>query len=497
MTAALRFGDLARSPTEMEQRGARLAGGFTRLGLREGDVVAVLLRNDPVYVDIINACRTAGIAYCAINWHFKTAEIAFLMEDSGARLLIGNADLIAAARGAVPNGVPVLSVGEAEPQDIAFEPWLAAQPPYDGPKVAPRGHMAYTSGTTGRPKGVVRGVPPLDQLAASRARMARLVHLGFGVTPGSRVLMPAPLYHSAPAVISQSAANWGELLVVMPRFDAEEVLALIERHRLDVAYLVPVMYTRLLKLPEATRKRYDLSSLRYIASTGSPCAPEVKRQMIEWVGPIVYETYASSEAGLITIIGGADALAHPGSVGRALGDAVIKILDDDGKPCPNGAVGHIYVRQPAYQDFTYRHQPQARAAMEREGLITVGDMGYFDAEGYLYICDRASDMVISGGVNIYPAEIEHALLRCRGVMDCAVFGVPDAEFGERLHGVVQPEAGVAVTPAALIAELQEMIAGYKVPRTIELIETLPRDDTGKIAKRHLRDAHWQGVSRRI
>lgn len=497
MPADLWFESLHRPGTEVLARGTHLAGGLRRLGLQEGDVVAVLLRNDPVFADVIFACRTAGTYYCPINWHFTAEEVRFLLEDSGARVLIVHADLLPALRGVIPAGVAVLAVGGTAPETIEYEPWLAAQTPYDGPRVAPRGHLAYTSGTTGRPKGVLRDAVPLDQLDDQLARMRSVVEKAIGVVPGCRALMSAPLYHSAPGVFIQNALQMAERLVLTPRFDAEQVLALVEEHRIDVLYLVPIMYVRLLKLPAEVRARYDLSSIRFVASTGSPCSPEVKRAMIEWFGPVIHETYASSEAGMITVATPEDAAQRPGTAGRPVDAASVRILDEAGQPCAPGETGLVYVRQPAYPDFTYLNNDAARRAIDREGRVTLGDLGYLDADGYLFICDRASDMVISGGVNIYPAEIEHELVRYPGVADCVVFGVPDDEYGERLHGVIEPMPGAEIAPAAVIDWLKARLSGFKVPRTIEITARLPRDETGKLAKRRLRDQHWAGRQRRV
>ena len=454
---------------------------------------------------MIFACRTAGTYYCPINWHFTAEEVRFLLEDSGARVLIAHADLLPALRAVVPAGVAVLAVGGTHPgthpgtaaDAIDYEPWLAAQTPYDGPRVAPRGHLAYTSGTTGRPKGVLREAVPLDQLDDQLTRMRSVVAKAIGVVPGCRALMSAPLYHSAPGVFIQNALQMAERLVLTPRFDAEQVLALVEEHRIDVLYLVPIMYVRLLKLPAEVRARYDLSSIRFVASTGSPCAPEVKRAMIEWFGPVIHETYASSEAGMITVATPEDAVQRPGTAGRPVDAASVRILDEAGQPCAPGETGLVYVRQPAYPDFTYLNNDAARRAIDREGRVTLGDLGYLDADGYLFICDRASDMVISGGVNIYPAEIEHELVRYPGVADCVVFGVPDDEYGERLHGVMEPMPGAEIVPAAVIDWLKARLSGFKVPRTIEITARLPRDETGKLAKRRLRDQHWAGRQRRV
>ncbi|MCA3193184.1 MULTISPECIES: acyl-CoA synthetase [unclassified Cupriavidus] len=497
MPADLWFESLQRPGAEVQDRGTRLAGGLRRLGLEEGGVVAVLLRNDPVFADVVFACRTAGTYYCPVNWHFMAEEVRYLLEDSGAAALIVHADLLPAVQSAVPAGVAVLVVGGTHPDGIAYEPWLAAQAPYDGPRVAPRGHLAYTSGTTGRPKGVLRQPVPLADLEAQQARLRSLIRQAYGIVPGCRALMSAPLYHSAPSVYVQNALQMAERLVLAPRFDAEQVLALVEKHRIDVLYLVPIMYVRLLKLPAEVRAKYDLSSIRFVASTGSPCSPEVKRAMLDWFGPVIHETYASSEAGLVTVATPEDAAARPGTAGRPVDDASVRIIDENGKPCAPGEVGLVYVRQPAYPDFTYLNNDKARRAIDIDGHVTLGDMGYLDADGYLFICDRASDMVISGGVNIYPAEIEHELVRYPGVADCVVFGVPDDEYGERLHGVIEPTAGTQLESAAVIEWLRGRLSGFKVPRSIEIVERLPRDETGKLAKRRLRDQHWAGRQRRV
>ncbi|MFJ5382645.1 acyl-CoA synthetase [Cupriavidus sp. CER94] len=497
MPADLWFESLQRPGAEVLDRGMRLAGGLRRLGLEEGNVVGVLLRNDPVFADVVFACRAAGTYYCPINWHFMAEEVRYLLEDSGARALIVHADLLPAVRAVVPDGVAVLVVGGAHPDAIEYEPWLAAQTAYDGPRVAPRGHLAYTSGTTGRPKGVLRQAMPLADLDAQQDRLRSLIRQAYGIVPGCRALMSAPLYHSAPSVYVQNALQMAERLVLAPRFDAEQVLALVEKHRIDVLYLVPIMYVRLLKLPPDVRAKYDLSSIRFVASTGSPCSPEVKRAMLDWFGPVIHETYASSEAGLVTVATPEDAAARPGTAGRPVGDASVRIIDENGRPCAPGEVGLVYVRQPAYPDFTYLNNDKARRAIDIDGRVTLGDMGYVDADGYLFICDRASDMVISGGVNIYPAEIEHELVRYPGVADCVVFGVPDDEYGERLHGVIEPVAGADVESAAVIEWLRGRLSGFKVPRSIEVVQRLPRDETGKLAKRRLRDQHWAGRQRRV
>ncbi len=493
MTATLACGPLSRSGIEIDTRARRLAGGLAHLGVAEGDIVAVMLRNIPAFVDIIQGCRIAGAYYCQINWHFKRDEAGYILADCGAKVLFIQPDLLGEISSAIPPGVQVIVVGTGAEPDNTYEAWLDGQAPYGGPPRMPRGHMAYTSGTTGRPKGV-RRLPLTPEQQALSAQVAKEA---LGIYPGVRSLLSAPLYHSAPSSFAQQSLLQGSLFVLEERFDAEATLALIERHRIETAYLVPVMYVRLLRLPAELRSRHDLSSLSFVASTGSPCAPEVKQAMIDWLGPVIHEAYASSETGYITVMKPQDAVRKPGSAGRAVGKARIRIYDDAGHELPPGEIGTIHAHQPAYSDFTYHGQDAARRAIERDGLASVGDMGYLDDEGFLYVCDRASDMVISGGVNIYPAEIEHVLITLPGIADCAVVGIPDEEFGEALVAQVVAEAGVRLDTDGIRQALGERIAGYKVPRRIDIVAALPRDDNGKLLKRRIREAYWSGQSRRI
>jgi long-chain acyl-CoA synthetase len=306
-----------------------------------------------------------------------------------------------------------------------------------------------------------------------------------------------PLYHSAPNSFGLRAGPVCDLLVLMPRFEPEAFLRIVERERIDTVFLVPTMFIRLLKLPDEVRSAYDVSSLRFVIHAAAPCPPEVKRAMIEGWGPIINEFYGGTESGPVTFATTADALAKPGTVGRAAPGAQIRIVDDDGAILQRGQVGEVYSRIEAYADFTYQNAPEQRAAIERDGFITCGDLGYLDEDGYLFVSDRKRDMIISGGVNIYPAEIEAAIHALPGVRDCAVFGVPDPEYGESVVAVVEPLEGATLDPAAMREALAREIAAYKVPRTIEIRHDLPREDSGKIFKRKLRDAIWSGAGRAI
>jgi long-chain acyl-CoA synthetase len=498
MHPTLVFADQTWSPAAMAALADRISAGLRALGVGEGDTAAVMLRNGPAYVATTIACRRAGVYLVSINWHFKAAEAGFLLADIGARVLLVHEDLQAQIAGGVPEGVAL----QAVPADEAHgDAWASAfaqgQAPLPPATAVAFNTVVYTSGTTGRPKGVRRLPVPSERRAALDAASQQVGRTVYGVTAASTALLSAPMYHSATMSFVLSCCGAGATLVLEPGFSAERTLALIERHRVTHAYLVPTMYQRLLALPDAERSRHDLSSLQQVSSTGSPCAPELKRRMIAWFGPVITEAYGSSEAGYTTFIDSAGWLQRPGSAGRALGDAQVRILDAEGQPVPTGQMGLIYVRQPAMPDFSYIGRDDARAAIDQGGLVTLGDMGYLDADGYLFICDRQSDMVISGGVNIYPAEIEAELLTMPGVADAAVFGIPDAEFGEGLAAAVQLRPGAAVDASAVQAWLRERLANYKVPRTIAFHDSLPREDTGKIFKRRLRAPYWEGVARRI
>lgn len=480
MTGTLLFKDQEISALQLERRAACGAEGLDRLGIAEGDVVALMLYNEPGYLEAMLACRRLGAYHCPINWHYKADEAGYILRDSGAKVLVVNAALTPQ----IKTAIPVID---------DWANWRETQAPWPGTPRTPRGNMPYTSGTTGRPKGV-RRAPATDE---QRKLAMEIYRAALGIEPGMRALLSAPLYHSAPNLYGVQVLLAGELLILEPRFDAERTLALIERYRLTDLYLVPTMYVRLLKLAPEARRKYDISSVRFISSTGSPCPPEVKRAMIDWFGPVITETYASSETGHITFIDSHEWLRRPGSVGRPLPGGVVKILDDEGRELPSGEIGLIYCRQPACPDFTYTNNAEARDAIERDGLWSVGDMGYLDADGYLYVADRKSDMVISGGVNIYPAEIEAMLMTMPGVADCAVFGIPDPEFGEALAAAIQVREGNKISNEEIQSYLRERIAGYKVPRVVTFHERLPREDSGKIFKRLLREPYWRETGRRI
>ena len=483
MTATLRFKGQETSPGAFDAAARRAAARLERLGVGEGDVVCIMLHTEPAYLEALFGARLLGAYSCTINWHYKADEAGWILEDSGAKVLITSEALLRQIDGAVPAAVALVT-------DHAWQ-----GPEWAGAARRPRMSMPYTSGTTGRAKGVRRLPPPPEEAPAMEALNREGIARVHGIEPGMRALLSAPLYHSAPNGYGLQVMLNGSLLVLEERFDAERTLQLIEDLALTHAYLVPTMYVRLLRLDEKTKRKYDTSSIRFVSSTGSPCAAQVKRSMIEWWGPVFNEAYAASELGYVTSISSQEALRKPGSAGRALGQAKLRILDHAGRELPPGEVGLIYARQPAVPDFAYNNNAEARRKIERDGLWSLGDMGYLDPEGYLYVCDRASDMVISGGVNIYPAEIEAALSLMPGVRDCAVFGIPDEEFGEALCAAVQAEPEISAEDVR--SYLRDRIAAYKVPRKIDFHAELPREESGKIFKRRLRAPYWEKAGRKI
>jgi len=501
MKPAIEFQGQSIAPEVFYQRYQRTAAALRAAGVGEGDVVAVMMRNGPSVLEVMLATRWVGAQWCPINWHFKTDEVQYILSDSGAKVFIADADLLCGLDALQLDGIATFSIQTARPANAlngaipapSWETYRDATQQPDAPASAPRGAMFYTSGTTGRPKGIRRGTSTPEQVV----RRLALMRYVLGFEPGMRALVSAPMYHSAPNSYAIGAAMESAHLFIESRFDAEDTLRLIEQHRITHAYLVPTMYVRMLRLPDDVRRRYDLSSVRFVASTGSPCPPDVKRAMIEWWGPVIHECYGASELGYMTRLDSHEALRKPGSAGMPLPGVTMAILDEQGKSLPQGQAGLIYVQQPGGGEFSYIGNDAARQRMEREGLLTLGDIGYLDEDGFLFIVDRSADMVISGGVNIYPAEIEAALQMLPGVQDCAVFGIPDAEFGEALAAAVQLSDGAVLSADDVRTFLKSRLADYKVPGVVAFHADMPREDTGKIFKRKLREPYWAGAARRI
>ena len=485
---------------DMFGRALRATRGLLELGVGAGDRVALLLRNSIEFLEASIATVPLGASAVPINWHWRGDEVAHVLLDSGAKALVVHADLWPAIAPSVPAGlalvvVPAEGNGAADLPEgaLRWSDWLAVNEPWEQPPEAPPASIIYTSGTTGRPKGVVRTPATDAQREGTQAMLGEI----FQLAPGERTVIPAPMYHAAPNAYALAAANRGMDMTIMTSFDAEEFLRLVADHRVTVVQMVPTMFVRLLALPEQTRSRYDLSTLRWIVHAAAPCPPDVKRAMINWLGPIVAEYYGGTETGPVVFCTSEEWLAHPGTVGRPLERAVVKVLDPGGSELPTSESGEVYMWLDVWPDFTYAGDDEKRRAVERDGLVSCGDIGYLDEDGYLYLNDRRSDMVISGGVNIYPAEIEACLLSLRSVRDCAVFGIPDDEFGETLAAHVELHDGARLTADAVRDHVRSRLATYKTPRVVEFTDSLPRGDSGKIFKRLLREPYWRGRERAI
>jgi acyl-CoA synthetase (AMP-forming)/AMP-acid ligase II len=473
---------------ELEARANRLAHYFRRQGLREGDVVAILMENNQHIHAVMWAARRSGLYYVPISTHLTPAEAAYIVDNSGAKAIVGSVklrDTLAGLGDELPNGLPgtlLIADGDLDgwlryPEAVADQPDTPIDDELDGDL------LQYSSGTTGRPKGIKRELPHVHP-SETPGMMAALV--GFWMHPDAVYLSPAPLYHTAPSVWSMQVQAAGITTVVMEKFDAEGTLDAIQKHGVTHGQFVPVMFTRLLKLPERVRNSYDISSLQRVMHAAAPCPVEIKKQMIDWWGPIVDEYYASSEAIGATLIFAEDWLTHPGSVGKPL-SGVVHVLDENGNELPPGESGEIYFE--GGQDFEYLNDAEKTASSrDKRGWKTVGDIGYIDEEGYLYLTDRRHHMIISGGVNIYPQEAENMLVVHPKVMDAAVFGIPDDEMGQSVKAVVQLVDQADATPEfaeELLAWLRERLAHYKCPRSISFEEQLPRTDTGKLYKQEL------------
>ena len=481
-------------------RADQLGRGLQALGLAPGATVAGLLPNGADALALFFAALETGLYVVPLNWHLTAAEVAYILADSEAGAFVAHqrfagvaavaadlAGIAAVARfsvGAVPGFAPLADLGAD-----------GAGRPRQRTTGAP---MVYTSGTSGRPKGVRRaltGADP-DQVPPASTWFFGL----FGLTPfDDHVhLCCSPLYHTAVLNFATISIQLGHPVVLMDRFDPETMLALIERHRATHSHMVPTQFRRLLALPEEVRSRYDVSSLRAAIHGAAPCPQEVKRRMLDWWGPVVTEYYAATEGGGAGITA-QEWLAKPGSVGKAWPGAEVRVLDDNGDDLPTGEPGLVYLRM-GTSTFDYHKDRNKTLASRARGMFTVGDIGYLDADGYLYLCDRKGDMIISGGVNIYPAEIESELSCHPAVEDVAVFGIPHEEWGEEIKAVVQPVEGITPGPeltAALLDFLGGRIAKFKLPRTIDYVAELPREPNGKLYKRRLRDPYWTGRERVI
>jgi long-chain acyl-CoA synthetase len=482
---------------EYEARANQVAHFLRDAGLRRGDHVAVFIENSPQLLEIEGGAERAGLYYTLVNTYLGAEEVAYVVANSQAKALFSSAarrEVAEAVTAKCPDLDRLLMTGPG-PLPAGWEPYdavAAAYPAVPVPDESLGAAMLYSSGTTGQPKGILRALPeggPGEPLP-----VMEFVKGIFGFREGMTYLNPAPLYHSAPQASVAAALRLGCTVVVMEHFDPEQWLALVERYRVTHCQMVPVMFNRLLRLPDEVRARYDTSSLEYIVHAAAPCPVHVKQAMIDWLGPIIYEYYGATEANGFTFCTPAEWLAHPGTVGRpVLGE--LFILDGEGKECPAGTDGTIWFR--GATAFEYFEDPVKTAeSRSSDGMASaVGDVGHVDADGYLYLTDRQSYMIISGGVNIYPQETENILSAHPAVQDVAVIGVPNDDLGEEVKAVVQLADPAAAGPGLaqdLIAYCRDRLAHFKCPRTVDFVPELPRSETGKLYKRILRDAYWAG-----
>ena len=486
---------------ELLGRANQLVHALRKLGLSEGDTIAFVLPNCVEVFEIYLASLQAGWYIVPINHHLVAPEVAYIVRDSGAKVFIGHerfAEICLAA--AEEAGVPAshrFSVG-----DIAGFTALASlrdAERTDRPEDRKLGDtMNYTSGTTGNPKGVRRGLTGADPDAAAIGLAGILLLFGIQSRDDNVHIVGSPLYHTAVLRFGGASMHMGHTVVLMDKWGAEEMLQLIERYRVTHSHMVPTQFHRLLALPEETRHKYDLSSLRHMIHAAAPCPVDTKHQMIEWWGPVIDESYAASEGGG-TLVSTEQWLRKPGTVGLPWPISEIAIFDDEENRLEPNQIGTVYMSMQS-GDFEY-HKDKEKTQKNRIGkFFTVGDVGYLDDDGYLFLCDRKTDMIISGGANIYPAEIENVLLSHPKVVDAAVFGIPNDDWGEEVKAVIQPVDGTEGSPelaAAILEWCEPRLAKFKTPKSIDFTDDMPRDPNGKLYKRKLRDPYWEGRERAI
>ncbi len=476
---------------ELEARANRLAHYFRKHGFVEGDTVAVIMENNEHLHAVMWAARRSGLYYTVVNTHLTPPEAAYIIDNSGAKAIIGSQAMRKVCEGLsenLPNGLPDLLMIADDDLDgwLRYPDCVADQSSAPIDDEIEGDLLQYSSGTTGRPKGIRRELHHMSPAEAPNFLSALL--MAIQMTGDSVYLSPAPLYHTAPCMWTVCSQAMGATVVVMQKFDPEQALDAIQRYRITSGQFVPAMFVRMLKLPEAVRNSYDISSLHRVVHAAAPCPVDIKKQMIDWWGPKIDEYYSSSEGAGATFITAEDWLKHPGSVGKPL-LGVAHVVDENGKELPPGQAGQIFFDMGDLMKFVYHKDPEKTAeSRDRHGWVTIGDMGYLDEDGYLFLTDRKHHMIISGGVNIYPQEAENMLITHPKVLDAAVFGIPDDEMGQSVKGVVQtvdPADATTEFGEELLGWLRERLAHYKCPRSLSFEAQLPRTDTGKLYKQEL------------
>jgi long-chain acyl-CoA synthetase len=483
-------GSGALSWRRLGERVNRWADLFTRRGLGRGDRIACVLGNRRETFEVLLACLHTGITLVPVNWHLTEREIAYILRDSHSRALVAEDAHASAAAPAADSALLRLILGDRDRDGFtAVEPLLATADPAEPAEQCCGATMLYTSGTTGVPKGVVNDLFVVGAPFSRVGRMTEYARVVLDVPARERYLLDGPWYHSSQLFFAVLPLLLGSRLVIRRHFDPAATLATIDREQITATHLVPTQLVRLLRLDDAIRRSFSGSSLRRVWHGGGPCPPDVKRAMIDWWGPVFLEYYGATEGGAVTLIDSHDWLRRPGSVGRALPPGEILVVGEDGTVLPPGRSGKVFIRRRTGRTFRYHNAPEkTQSAHLAPDTFTYGEIGYLDEAGYLFLTGRAQDLIVTGGVNVYPAEVEAVLLTHPAVYDAAVIGAPDHEFGERVVAVVQPAAGAPEDlPAVLDAHCRHSLAGFKVPRAYLLVDALPREATGKIRKDLLRE----------
>ena len=492
--ALVLVGETDRSLTYLAlvERSDRAARLFRSLGVQPGQTVAFLLENSIHLPELCWAAKNSGLHYVCISNQLNAADVGYILGNSEAQVLVTSRRMLAVVRDLAGNSLPVLLVDGVADGLLNYEALLMAEAPLPLEDQSRGASMLYSSGTTGQPKGVRVTLEGASPALAPRRQKMLVEEFGFG---GDMVFAnPAPLYHAAPLRMMMAVHRLGGTAICFDRFDPESTLSAIAHYRATHGFFVPTMFIRMLRLPDTERAAHDISSMRVAIHGAAPCPPEIKRQMIRWWGPVIYEIYGGTEGMGHTMITPSDWLAHPGSVGRPPAGCRLEIRSEGGEPLPPGETGLVYFDNGSRFSY-FKDVGKTSEARSSDGYATFGDVGHVDADGFLYLTDRKSHMIISGGVNIYPQEAENVLIAHPAVADVAVIGIPDEEYGEQVKAIVEPiemPSDPVALEAELLAHCRENLSGLKCPRSVDFIRSLPRNDLGKVAKHELRKPYWAG-----
>ncbi|MDY6844621.1 MAG: AMP-binding protein [Thermodesulfobacteriota bacterium] len=470
----------------------KLAHSLCSLGIVQGDTISILSYNSTEFFEVTQAARKIGVIMVPINYHLTSDEIRYIVDNSDSKVLFFGEQFIERIDQIKSDLTKIIKdgficIGSSCGKYLEYGEMLASSKESEPPELTEvPGTMIYTSGTTGRPKGVYR---PPGNMEENRTMLASTLS-ALGLFQKDIHLLTSPLYHTAPPFFAGINLMLGGTIVIMDRFDAEKMLALIERHKCTTTHVVPTMFVRILRLPEEVRERYEVHSMRRVIHAAAPCPVDVKLKMIDFFGQdVVWEYYGGTESGVATIVGPDDYLKKKGTVGKAKDNVIVKILDDHGNEMSVGEIGTIYFQLEGMKEFEYYKDPEKTRKTYKGKMFTLGDMGYLDGEGFLFLADRKIDMIIRGGVNIYPAEVESVMYNFPNVLDVCVFGLPDSELGETVKAVVQLQPGTCATEEEILEFCKASLAKYKVPESVDFVDELPRDPNGKLMKKKVKEKY--------